>query len=29
LAESHLTLGEQESIAQAIGWIRQSVRLGG
>ena len=29
LAESHLTLGEQESITQAIGWIRQSVRLGG
>ncbi len=29
LAQSHLTLGEQESIAQAIGWIRQSVRLGG
>ena len=26
LAESHLDATEQASIAQAIGWVRQSVR---
>ncbi|MCX6934899.1 MAG: polyprenyl synthetase family protein [Verrucomicrobia bacterium] len=29
LAQSHLDRAEQEAISQAIGWVRQSVRVGG